>query len=406
MQRNYKLLISSFFLLNIYSWLCSPAESLYGIPVIVKYLIAVFVIATIIYYKISKPSKPASGGLFNTVIVFFIVWSIILTLFTVMKFKGIFDLQRALAVPFFFLPYVLPIFILYTKFDLEFFKQLFNCASILIIPALLMQLVIILTGLSLENYGEKVARIEIFDLGSGFLLLTSHISNRKRISNFILVYTLLMIVLFAVFGRRGVLMQYFFLLFFMIVIRLRSSFLNREERMKIYFAGLFLTLFIVAFGHFVQSSYAFQRGFTKDALEESRGVVFEAFFSDFNSTTDLIFGRGLGGTVLRSLMDKDARYMDTIENGFLTILLKGGLLYLIPFVLILLRAFYLGCFRSNNDLSKALAFLILLYVIGMFYFNLPNFSTSYFFIWISIVACFTPEIRNMNDEEISNAINA
>jgi hypothetical protein len=138
---------------------------------------------------------------------------------------------------------------------------------------------------------------------------------------------------------------------------------------------------------------------------ESREVVFRDFFSDFKSTKDWIFGRGIDGKILRTINIEQGIRGDTIENGFLTIILKGGLLYAIPFTFILLRASYLGFFRSKNDLSKALASICLIHIIMMFYSSIPEYSTRYIFIWISVSACFTPQIREYSNEEIYQAIN-
>jgi hypothetical protein len=244
----------------------------------------------------------------------------------------------------------------------------------------------------------------IFDIGSSFLLLTAQLSKKKHVFSIVLFYSLLMIFLFAEYGRRGSLMESILVLSVMIIIRLRSSFLGFNNRLKMYFAGLIMIIMIVAFGNLAISSYVFQRGFTKDAFAESRGTVFEAFFLDFNSTSDWIFGRGIEGKVLRSTGEgNDA---DFIENGFLILLLRGGALYLIPFIIILLRASYLGLYNSNNDLVKALASLLLIYLIIMSAFNVPVFSTKYIFMWISICICFTPEIRNASNEEIYQKFNS
>ena len=114
--------------------------------------------------------------------------------------------------------------------------------------------------------------------------------------------------------------------------------------------------------------------------------MFEDFNNDFTSNNDWIFGRGLEGRVYRSIHSEGSS--ETIENGFLTILLRGGLLYLVPFILILLRASYLGLFCSRNDLAKALGCIILIHFLGMFAFNLPDYSGQYILVWISVSACY------------------
>jgi len=244
----------------------------------------------------------------------------------------------------------------------------------------------------------------LFDIGSKFLLLTSQFSRKRYVFGVALIYNLLTIYLFAHYGSRGILMDYIILLLFMIVFRLRSPFLEFADRMRIYFAGLIVIILVMAFGYLATSSYVFQRGFSKDAFEESRSVVFQDFFLDFSSTTDWVIGRGLDGTVFRSL-NIDEERAGYIENGFLTVTLKGGLLYLIPFILILLRASYLGFFRSNNDMVKAMAALLLIYVMMMIHFNLPAYTTRYVFIWIATSTCFTPVLRNYSNEEIYQAMN-
>jgi predicted membrane protein len=69
-----------------------------------------------------------------------------------------------------------------------------------------------------------------------------------------------------------------------------------------------------------------------------------------------------------------------------------------------LRASFLGFFRSNNDLAKALAVFLLIHIVMMFSFNLPDYSVHYIVVWIAVSACFTPKIRNYNNEEIHHSM--
>jgi hypothetical protein len=407
MRQNYNILIFSFFLLNLYNWI-GLVEYDYGIPRIIKYLLVVFIIGTIISYKLANPSIPKPGNIFYPVIFVFIVWSLILLIFAVFKFNSTFYIQRVLGQPYFFLPYLLPVFLLFTYFDLEFFRRLFKYSYLLIIPAILIQIFIILSGISVDECDEQTSRIAIFDLSSGFLLLTAHLSKKKYVSALALIYSFVMIIMLTQYGRRGLLIENMLLLLCFAVIRLKSSLLFFKDRVKIFFAGFLICLLFLSYGYIIKSTYVFQRGFSKEALSESRGAVFEAFIFDFNSKSDWIFGRGIDGTVLRSLRINDLNYTKTdfIENGFLMLFLKGGVIYLIPFVLIFLRASYLGFYRSNNDLVKALASLILIHVIMMFWHNLPVFATKYLFIWICVSACFIPELRNLNNDEITQKISS
>jgi len=302
---------------------------------------------------------------------------------------------------FYSIPYILPILILYTRFDLDFFRSLFYYSYILLLLSILISTY---TAFSGEDSGGETSRVMLFNIGGSFILITSQFSKKKGIFYTVVIYYMLLIVLVLKLGRRGMFVEYILLMVTMILFRLKSQLLLLYDRMIMYFIGLLFVIFIIAYGYSsFASSYAFQRGLSAEGFEESRGDVFEAFFYDFGSASDWIFGRGINGSVLRSFLS-DSRYSG-IENGFLTILLKGGLLYSIPFLIIMLAACFLGLFRSNNDVVKAMAALLLIYLIMMSYFNVPWFSTQYTFMWISISVCFTEKMRKHSNEEIYKIIN-
>ncbi|HHV25554.1 MAG TPA: hypothetical protein GXX65_14040 [Methanosarcina sp.] len=403
MKKHYRLLIISFLILNLFHWII-VVEGKYGIPEIFKYILSVLVIGIIIYYMIKNPFKPAPGDLFYPLIIFFVLWSIILLIFGVFGLRNVLLFKLTLADPFYFIPYLLPILLLFIKFDLDFFGNLFYYSFIFTIPAILVQLLIIFTSLSRDLWYEQLVAIKIFSVSSAFLLLTAHISSKRYTSIVIIGYYLIWVFLWSFYGRRGSLVNDLLLFVFMIIILLRTSFLRIQDRIKVYLSGLLLILLIISFGYLFTSSYVYQRGFTKTAFEESRGTVIESFFLDFGSNKDLIFGRGINGAVLRSSYSNEQSYL--IENGFLTMLLKGGFLYVTPFIIIILRAIYLGFFKSNNDLLKALASYIFVYFVMMVSYNLPSFTTDYIFVWISVTACFTASLRNHSDNEVYQALNS
>ena len=403
MLRNYKIFIISLFLVQAFSWV-SRVEFQYGIPQVVKYLLSITVLVILIYTWFRFPSKPLPGGLFYPVLMIFILYSIILLVSSLLNFNSLFYLQSLLGQKYFFIPYLLPIIILFTRFDLSFFRDYFHYSFLLLLPAIVMQFSVLMYGVSQTNWSEQAGRILVFDIGSSFLLMTAHFSRKKYVSYIIIFYFIIWIFLWSAFGRRGMLVELILFFTFMIFIRLRSALVALIERIKMYLAGMLLVFLFIIFGQIINSSYAFQRGFNKAGFEESRGLVFEDFFADFQSNSDWVFGRGLEGKVLRSINPEEGT-SSVIENGFLTVLLKGGLVYLIPFIIILLRASYLGLFRSNNDLVKGLAALLLIHVLIMFYFNLPEYSARYILIWISVSTCFNPRLRNYSNREVSLAIN-
>lgn len=403
MNKDSKLLILSFVVLNIFNWV-TVVEIRYGIPQIVKYLLSVFVLGVIFYYWLKHKGLPLSGGISRIMIIIFALWSLIMLFAAIVEFDDILDIQKLLAQRFFFIPYILPLLILFSKFNLDFFRYYFTFTFLFLIMATMIQVYIIYSGIDSTRWFEQTSRIFIFDIGSGFLLLTSHLARKKYVSYLVIFYIICFVFMWTFYGRRGMLVEYSLLLIMMVMIRIRSSLLTRAYRMKIYFSGLILVILFIGLGYLITETNAFQRGFNKSAFEESRGLIFEDYFADFNTAKDWIIGRGLLGTVSRSILgNTDAGF---IENGFLNIILKGGLVYTLPFIVILLRASYLGIFKSNNELCSALGFLILLHVLMMGSFNLPDYSPKYIVIWISASSLFDIRVRQLNNVEVFKSLNA
>ncbi len=402
MLKGSRVLLLSFVILNLFNWV-TVVELRYGIPQIIKYLLSVSSLGALIWYWIKNRSKPIAGVVFYSLIFFFVLWSSILLITSVLQFDDLFYVQRVFGQRFFFIPYLLPIIILFSRFEIDFFGLYFRIAALLLIPAFLVQLFIIASGMDKYSWFEQTTRIFIFDIGSSFVLLTAHLVKKKFIQLIVVGYYFVFVFLWAFYGRRGMLVEYILLLLMMLIIIMRSNRYNRPQRMRIYFIGWLMIILLVAFGYLFTSTYAFQRGFSRSAFEESRGLIMQDFFNDFNSVQDWLIGRGLLGTIARNILGHESAGF--IENGFLNILLKGGFVYSIPFILILLRASYLGLYNSKNELTKALALIILVHIIMMVYFNLPDFSPKYILTWIAASACFNPSLRKATDEDFYKAVN-
>lgn len=402
-DRVWWLLILCFFLLNIFTWV-TWAEFKFGIPQVIKYLLSVTVLIILFLYSFTHTSRIIRDDIFFPIFLWFYLYSIFLLIDAFLDFNALIYVQRTFADRTFLIPYLLPLIVLIIRFDIHFFIALIKFALPLMVLVIVIQLYIFIFDLSPDNWLEHFERINIFNLASGFLILNSHYFRKKYNSIILVLHYLLFIILALVYGRRGGAISGMLLLIFMIYFRLQSPFFDIKKRVRIYLAGIFLVVIFLSFGYLLQSTYAFERGFSKEAFEESRGAVFTDFFEDFNSAEEWILGRGIMGRVYRSIYSEGS--LDIVEQGFLTVILRGGILYLAPFVLIFLRAVYLGFFKSNNELVKGLSILVFLHVALMFYFNLPDFSTYYIFIWISVTACYDPMLRRLNNVEVYKAISS
>ena len=129
----------------------------------------------------------------------------------------------------------------------------------------------------------------------------------------------------------------------------------------------------------------------------------EDYFEDFSSVSDWVYGRGLNGTIKRTIK-KGAGVGKGIENGYLHLILKGGNVYFFFVLYFFLKAFYLGWFKSNNDFTKAFASLLIIHFLGMIGFNIPIFNHRYMLLWLSIPICFSVYYRSLTNQQVKQLI--
>ena len=145
-------------------------------------------------------------------------------------------------------------------------------------------------------------------------------------------------------------------------------------------------------------------GIMKERMEvDSRTGLFHAFYDDLG-VTDWIFGRGWFGQYFESSWL--GGYRHGLECGYLHLILKGGLMYLIPYVIILLISARNGLFRSTNYMCKAFGAICLLRAINLIPFGVPSFTIQEFVVWVGVLICNKRCYRQMTDNEVSSIINA
>lgn len=151
-----------------------------------------------------------------------------------------------------------------------------------------------------------------------------------------------------------------------------------------------------AYGIFLNTSdslfsYILERGFNDNRSDRNIDMI-----TDMNYTKDWLCGRGWFG----QYFDRVYGYRGAIETGALALLLRGGFLYFIPYVLLLLLTFINGTFRSKNILCKAMGVVAGLEIIYLYPYGWPMFSFNYFFLWLGVYMCNSFSIRNLSDREI------
>lgn len=200
------------------------------------------------------------------------------------------------------------------------------------------------------------------------------------------------LVLAAYMGRRGgTASALFYIFMFWYVYSTKGNSMNK---LKTFLIGLIVFLIaVVVFEHMKDStfSYIIERG-----MEDNRSDRNEDLIADLSNGNDWLLGRGWLGVYYDSVYG----YRPYIETGFLQLILRGGLLLCIPYVLLLLFSFINGFFRSKNYLCKSLGAVALVQLFCLYPNGVPAFSMSFFLMWIGVLICNNPTLRRYDDMQI------
>lgn len=171
------------------------------------------------------------------------------------------------------------------------------------------------------------------------------------------------------------------------------------RRYKVQMTLVLISMFIGIISFYSYFELFFER---IDTGMDSRKDVVDLFFMDFDRTPmDWIFGRGIYGQIFGGILgDTDTGLRDGIENGYLTLILKGGWIWLGLLIIISLRAIFKGLFKSRNLLCRGFGFIVILYYIDMIGYGIPSIGLKYFMVFISIAGCNNEWLRSLSDEEL------
>lgn len=207
-------------------------------------------------------------------------------------------------------------------------------------------------------------------------------------------------------GRGSSAMQFLYLVFFFIIWLKYPIKGNRIKISKFKIVLIFI-IFITLLYYLINSTNYFDFLFNRLFEDESTSTLAQSgrenysleLYADFGDNfLYWLFGKGINGSY-RTV--EDGGYMrNTIEWGYLHLILKGGIIYLITYSWVLLKAFYKGFFKSNNLVCKSFATMCLFRVIALIPFGLPSITIECFLVWIGYKIIQNSTLRQMSDNEI------
>lgn len=324
----------------------------------------------------------------------FILWIILLYLTAIPEIINPYNnfLQLKMFLDALMFLYLVPLMMI-AELDISFFKKYFKLCYVLAVFYLFFSILFA----KYDNEG-----FTLFAEGAIILIMTwTYHSPRKRT---VIVFVLLIAIIGMMLAVRRNRVVYFgggLTLAFVVNILQNNTYSNRRK------TTLILLSMALGVGLYFSSDYFFVFFDKMRTGMDSREGVIELFIDDFNrQPTDWVFGRGLFGRFDAGLLNtyEDLEGRDAIENGYLQLILKGGLIWLVSLTIIALNAVYKGLFRSKNTLCKGFAMIIILYYVDMIGFGVPQTSLKYFIIFIAIAGCNTPWLRMCTDEYLAKEI--
>lgn len=145
----------------------------------------------------------------------------------------------------------------------------------------------------------------------------------------------------------------------------------------------------------------------KDIQTDTRTFLFVELFADM-SDEELLVGRGALGTYFSPYFYHWNKYYEggdsstrsVNEVAYLEMILKGGYVMMILYLLILLPAAYLGIFKSSNIIARMSGYLILSYIILWAVSYYPVYSAEYIILWMAAGTAISSNARNIKNREL------
>jgi hypothetical protein len=239
---------------------------------------------------------------------------------------------------------------------------------------------------------------------SGFLLLTwQYQRNFARMAGLIGIVSYGFIA-FLASARHGLVTTLYIMLTFIFIRQLQAK--GVMNKMKGIYLNAFAVIALVAISVVAVNFSGYVQGrlttFNNKLMQDSRSMVITEFVNYVKKSPYLVTGSGaLGSYKTRLFYHTGVTERPNIENGYLQLVHKGGIVMLLLFLLVVFPAAFMAIFFSSNWLTRATGFLVLGRLIDMVPYGLPWTDPSYILFWLCVGACLNPRFRRMSEADIS-----
>ena len=249
------------------------------------------------------------------------------------------------------------------------------------------------------SFGAIQFCFEGFIAAAGLVVMTNKFQNRTwlRIAYFALILAFLVATIKARRGLMATTLLYLIGGAYMTVFK--GNKIKRNTQLFIVASGI--SLLLISAAVFMMNSKGVFSEITRRADENTRDYVFLLFFWDMIKTPlDIVFGRGIrGGYECPGVDEGGVSIRYAIENGLLHMMLKGGLVYIILVLSIMILAIK-NAWHSTNQLCQASIIIIAIQLFDMLPFGVLATNVKAYIIWMCISICLCPSICKKTNEEL------
>lgn len=233
---------------------------------------------------------------------------------------------------------------------------------------------------------------------SAFLLGLSTYFNKKQ-KNINIIIWAIYFMLMMLNARRNV---SFTLLLYAVIAYIFTSLSSIKKNVAktviVYLFSILIGLIILL--NFDSLASGVFNNMASRASADTRSGVEELFFADFSNApiSDWIFGRGMDGGYYQPMRNEETGEITDnrtiIETGYLNMILKGGIIYDVIVILIMLVTLKKG-FKTNNMTLKYISIILFTYFIDLYTTNpVCIFSVRSILFWFCISVLSSKHIFN------------
>ena len=162
---------------------------------------------------------------------------------------------------------------------------------------------------------------------------------------------------------------------------------------------------------YAESNKLFMMDSEKEGEGDTRTFLYQEVFDDLTDNDAWIFGKGINGKYYSDYFaskhteggDHEERIQS--EVGFLNILLKGGQIQTLLYIILLALAVYNSFFRSNSKFMLILGLILLTHFVLLFMEEYIKYDLYNILIWMLIGMALSPSCLEKDDDYFEEQLN-